>query len=678
MNDENSLKMKIINKNSTVKNTIDVDNNYNVFNSFFENNSAIMLQIEVETKNIVNVNHPAISFYGYSKEEFLKKTIYDIQILPKEDVNLLMNQTLLKKSENFEFQHKTADNTVKDVRVFASPVNINNVLYVIIMVNDISQQKAYESTLMDLLEKSENNEMLYHQKNKELQEKNIITQTILDNLPIGLALNKINEGEATYMNKKFEEIYGWSSAEITSFDKFFENVYPNPDYRSEIMGKIMGDIMSGDKERMHWENIEITRKDSSKRIVNAVNIPLAEQNLMVLTVMDITELHLINKELKIAKEKAEESDRLKTAFLANISHEIRTPMNGILGFAELLKEPKLSGEEQQNFISIIEKSGKRMLNIINDLINISKVESGQMEIVNTETDINEQIDFLYNFFNLEAIQKGIKLKRKYSNPDNHIIIITDREKIYAILTNLIKNAIKFTKEGEIEIGFDLKEETLEFFVTDTGIGISEENQKSVFERFVQADNSLSREYEGAGLGLSISKAYVEMLGGKIWLESKLGEGTKFHFTLPAKFPDKKINQNVNDTNSIKPEENHHKETILIVDDDYESLMLLNVLLRKSSYKLVVAKTGNDAIETCKKNKNIKLILMDIKMPIMDGYTAALKIKELFPELPIIAQTAFATEYDIEKYSNIFDDYITKPIDTNKLLTILKSNLKDKR
>jgi len=246
----------------------------------------------------------------------------------------------------------------------------------------------------------------------------------------------------------------------------------------------------------------------------------------------IKRIRSINIELEKAREKAEESDRLKSAFLANMSHEIRTPMNGILGFANLLKDPKLTGEEHEMHIRIIEQSGHRMLNIINDLIDISKIESGQMEVSLTESKVNEQIEYIYSFFKHEAENKGLKISFNNALPAEKSIINTDREKIYAILTNLVKNAIKYTHEGAIEFGYKKKRDFLEFYVSDSGIGIASDKQQLIFDRFVRADLSLSSQYEGAGLGLSITKAYVEMLGGKIWVKSEEHKGSKFYFTIP--------------------------------------------------------------------------------------------------------------------------------------------------
>lgn len=251
------------------------------------------------------------------------------------------------------------------------------------------------------------------------------------------------------------------------------------------------------------------------------------------------------EELIAAKEKAEESDRLKSAFLANMSHEIRTPLNGILGFTELLKDPELTCEQQKDFIVIIEKSGVRLLNIINDIMSISKIESGQMKISISETNVNEEIEYVYAFLKPEAEQKGLQISFKNTLPEKEATIKTDKEKFYAILTNLVKNAIKFTKTGSIEFGYGSTssptgQEELEFFVKDTGIGIHPEQLEIVFERFRQGSESLNKKYEGAGLGLAISKAYVEMLGGKIWIESEPGKGSTIYFTIPCHIAEKNM------------------------------------------------------------------------------------------------------------------------------------------
>ncbi|NTW31850.1 MAG: response regulator [Bacteroidetes bacterium] len=402
--------------------------------------------------------------------------------------------------------------------------------------------------------------------------------------------------------------------------------------------------------------------------------------------MELAERKRIEVELIKAKEKAEESDRLKSAFLANMSHEIRTPMNGILGFAELLKEPNLTGSEQQDYIKIIEKSGKRMLNIINDIINISKIESGQEKITISETNINEQIEFIYTFFKCEVEKKGIQLLYNNSLPTEESVIKTDSEKIYAILTNLVKNAIKFTSEGYIKFGYEKKGEYLEFFVKDTGTGINPAQKEIIFERFRQGSESLSRNYEGAGLGLSISKAYIEMLGGKIWVESELenlpalpadqaGEqmgGSTFYFTIPYNgiIEEQNINKNINYNESENIEINNLK--ILIAEDDALSKMLIILAIENFCSEILKVSTGFEAVEACRNNPDIDLVLMDIKMPEMDGYEAIKQIRQFNKKIIIIAQTAYALSGDREKAMDAgCNDYVSKPIIKPILIELIK-------
>lgn len=377
------------------------------------------------------------------------------------------------------------------------------------------------------------------------------------------------------------------------------------------------------------------------------------------------------RELVKAKEKAVESDRLKSAFLANMSHEVRTPMNGILGFVELLKEPKLSGEEQKEYIQIIEESGQRMLNIINDIISISKVESGQTELVITDTSINDQIRYIYTFFKPEAEKKGLHLIYNPGLSDLEANMKTDREKLYAILTNLVKNAIKFTERGLVDFGYTIKDDYLEFYVRDTGLGIQANQQNLIFERFRQASESLARQYEGAGLGLAISKAYVEMLGGKIWVESEMGKGSIFYFTVPFA-QQKEIAVFASEQLAEKTEPQTKKGLkILIAEDDLVSDLFLVKLIKPYTRELIKVRNGNEAVKASQDNPDIDLILMDVQMPELDGYEATRLIREFNSNVVIIAQTALGVKGEKDKALEAgCDDFLLKPFSSGELKELI--------
>ena len=386
--------------------------------------------------------------------------------------------------------------------------------------NFLYQDEEWQVTaLRDITERKRNEETI--RLSEEKFRKAFFTS------PDSIAINRFEDGMYLSINKGFTQILEYTELDVAGKTSLELNIWVNADDRKRLGQELIA--------KGYVENLEAQFRGKNGKILDGLmsaNIIELEGVPHILSVTrDITERKKIERDIIYAKEKAEESDRLKSAFLANMSHEIRTPMNGILGFAELLKEPSLSGETQQEYIRIIEKAGARMLNIITNIVDISKIESGQMLVNITETNVNEQIDYLEKFFVTEVENKGLNLFIRNSLPSSETIIKTDREKLYAILTNLIKNAIKYTEKGFIEIGCQKKVDFIEFYVKDTGIGVPKDRQEPIFERFIQADISNKMAKHGAGLGLSISKAYVEMLGGKIWMESEMGIGSTFYFTI---------------------------------------------------------------------------------------------------------------------------------------------------
>ncbi|RLD58490.1 MAG: hypothetical protein DRJ05_07935 [Bacteroidetes bacterium] len=396
--------------------------------------------------------------------------------------------------------------------------------------------------------------------------------------------------------------------------------------------------------------------------------------------IDITDAKQKEVELIAAKEKAEESDRLKSAFLSNMSHEIRTPMNGIVGFVNLLDNPGLDNIKRQEYTAIINKSSDRLLNTINDLIDISKIEAGQVKILNAETSINKLLDELFAFYKPEADSKGLSLTLLPTLSNRQATIFTDNYKLYGVLANLIKNAIKFTENGGVTFGYVKNDNFVEFFVKDTGIGVSENRLEAIFRRFEQADIEDITVHEGSGLGLAIAKAYVELLGGKIWLTSKEGRGSKFLFTIPYVVKmNKKIEHPLGLTKEAHIEETFKNLCVLIAEDEEASALFLKTILENIFGKIIFAKTGKEAVEMCKDHPEIDIVLMDIKMPIMNGYEATHEIRKFNKDLIIIAQTAYALEGDREEAFKVgCDGHMSKPIKKEVLLEMIDFHMKKKK
>lgn len=431
-----------------------------------------------------------------------------------------------------------------------------------------------------------------------------------------------------------------------------------------VIKKVMG-IHNPKTEKFVWVLVSAIpqfRKDESKPYQ------------VFTTITDITQIKTAELELIKAKEKAEESDRLKSVFMANMSHEIRTPMNGILGFADLLKTPELSGESQKMYLDAITQSGKRMLEIINDLIDISRIEAGQTDIKNENTHIPNLIRELVIFFRPEADRKNIYLKTNNQLPEDAERTVTDKTKVAQVLTNFIKNALKFTSsDGIIEAGCRIHDENfLLMYVKDSGMGVRKELQSSIFERFRQGD--AADLHEGVGLGLAISKAYVEMLEGSIGVESEPGKGSCFWFTLPLVRP-ATVPEDVSDE-QVAAGEGSQAIIVLVAEDDDLSYTLVRETLKRSNIATLHARNGREAIELVSATENISLVLMDIRLPVMNGLEATREIKKIKPGLPVIAQSAYISQADIKQALDAgCDDYITKPLDIRVLLSkIAKHNL----
>lgn len=381
---------------------------------------------------------------------------------------------------------------------------------------------------------------------------------------------------------------------------------------------------------------------------------------------------LKQKDLKRAKEEAEEGKNLKASFLTNLSHEIRTPMNAILGFTKLLSSDQLREARQKEYLSIIERSGKNLVSIIDDLIEMSKIDTKQVKPKYDSFDLDTTLANIKRTIEI-TINKTEPLDLILDEPKHPIVyqLISDETKFKQIMVNLINNAIKYTEKGSVNFGYKIAPENnqLEFYITDTGIGISEEEHTNIFNRFNRIQNDKTIKQSGLGLGLSISKAYVEMLGGKIWLKSNETIGTTFHFTIPLKIS----GLSTNPKKEVKPNEPDKVKplTILVAEDNKINFMLIKHMLKTRNYKVLHASNGKDAVSMCRENNNIQVVIMDIKMPIMGGFEARKIIKTFKPLLPVIAHTAYTSdEIENEIYEAGFINYISKPLEKVELFKII--------
>ena len=472
----------------------------------------------------------------------------------------------------------------------------------------------------------------------------------------------------------------WSSDEalrIYGFDKRSHEIplelikkSPLPEYRA-LLDETLDRLLKYNEPYEVEFNIMRASDGAIRSIYSKAELVVApdgEHATIIGVIQDITDRKKNEEELIRAKVKAEENDKLKTAFLHNISHEIRTPMNAIVGFSTLLGDPKVDERSRKSYIDVIMQSSNHLLSIITDIVDISNIEANLIKTVKNEINVNKTLKYLFNQFITKTNEKQIKLVCEAGLSDPEALILTDRTKLTQILSNLINNALKFTDKGIIKIEYRLKENFLEFCVSDTGIGISPVHHERIFDRFYQVQSNVSRLYEGTGLGLAISKAYVELLGGKIWLSSEPGNGTKFFFTIPY---EKRDSTTITVYEKKAPDSFVFpvKKVILVAEDVESNFKLISYFLEGSNAEVLHAINGKEAVEKCLSMGNIDLILMDIKMPVMDGYTAVKLIREKNTEIPIIAQTAYLDDRERAIECGC-SGFLSKPFDKKGLFKVL--------
>ncbi|MFP4526480.1 MAG: PAS domain S-box protein [Bacteroidales bacterium] len=596
---------------------------------------------------------------GYSADELKNKYFYEIvhpqyqDLVKKRGYSRLRGEKL---PSNYELKIQTKRGDYKWLEISASLVKIHGEKFGFGTGLDITDRKLTENQLKVERAYLEN---LFHSSPEAI----VVTT---------------NEGVVKSVNKEFLSLFGYREDEITGqlLDKYIapDNGYSETKEKTDTVAR--GYRISTEAVRR--------KKDGTLINVSILGAPIQvdEKQIAVYGIYrNITQRIKNQKELKKAKQKAEEADRIKSAFLANMSHEIRTPMNAILGFARLLKEPSLNKEQLHEYVDIINGRANHLLQIINDILDLSKIESDQLLISEEEFNLNQFLNEIYTVISNELKQAGksdLDLYLRNGLKEDDANIISDKTRLQQILFNLLNNAVKYTREGFVEFGYrmqDGKWGDLEFFVRDTGIGIEQDKQNVIFDRFRQSDESKTREFGGAGLGLSISKGLADKLGGQMWVNSEYGNGSVFYFTIPFKYKHEKDKIVTLQNNNFSMSYNWENIQILVVEDDMLSSKFLEAILEDTGASIVFTKDGNDALKEVKKNK-VDIVLMDIQLPGMSGNETTRQIKEINMNIPVIAQTAHAMAEDKSKSMDAgCDDYLAKPIDMQVLLDKMDALLK---
>ena len=612
------------------------------FNSLYKYNPCYIAIINSATKIIVDVNDIFTDISGYSKDEIIGKTTLESGIITaelKKNFDEYVASGIITNIPGF-FQMKNG--TAIEVKISFIPVILNGEYHTITIGVDIREKRNSEERFRLLLEHAVDG--IFHGN---------------------------SQGNFISVNTQGAEMTGYSKEEILKLnmkDLFtVEELQAHP-LRFDLLKK---------EETVRIER-KVKRKDGSLIFVE-MNTKMMPDGTYQSFFRNTTERKKIETELILAKEKAVESDFLKSSFLANMSHEIRTPLNGILGFTDLLLTEDIEPEKRDEFLKIINTNGKQLLTIINDIIDISKIEAEEVVINPVKCFLNNFMFELFTFYNGENLTcNNGNVELKLDIPvQQSILIYIDDVRLRQIFNNLIGNALKFTHQGTIEFGFSINIEDyiITFFVKDTGIGIPEDMKYQIFERFIQADNTITRSYGGTGLGLAITKGLVELMNGRLWVESEEGKGSSFYFTLPYNtvLVNDRTSQSVE---NAKPVYKWKGKTILVVEDDYDSYLYLETLLEKNEASVIRAIHGEDAILQIKSNSNIDLVLLDIQTPVMNGIDAALAIRGFNRKIPIIAQTANVFEEDKDRcLSAGCNAFVSKPIEIKELFHLIDNFFK---
>ncbi len=603
----------------------------------------------------LDVNEGAVKMYGYPRERFIGNTPVFLSAPGKNDhINVveIMRKTFEGEPQHIEYWGVKKDGTAfpKDIKFYKGDYFGQKV--VLAVADDITERYNMVSQLISARDEAERN----------LQKTKSIVMAFPD-----LILVIDREGNLLEALSGNEDIALFFAA---SENRKHLNQFVPPralEVGFENMHKVLSTGL------MQIFNIDISYEGLESYYEIRIVKYKADQVLAV--ARDITRsIELIN-ELNLEKDKAEESDRLKTAFLHNISHEIRTPLNGIVGFSNLLTQPGVAQGDTSEYVSFINSCSDQLLAIINDIVSVATLEAGQEKLQESTVDLNKMLNRVMSQFSAKAKEKGLEIEFTSGLPDDKCLIVADETKLIQLLSNLIGNSVKFTGKGGVKFGYVIKCEFVEFYVEDSGIGIPEEMHEVIFDRFRQVNNTLSLNTGGTGLGLSISKSYVELMGGRIWLKSIPGKQTVFYFTIPYKsfsggYIAPMISPAINDKEFLRD------KVIMVAEDEEINFRLIKGMLASSGVKFIHVYNGADAVEKCKTDEIIDLILMDLKMNVMDGFTAAGLISHLRPELPIIAQSALAMVGDRQRaIESGCSDYISKPLRKANLITLLEKHLK---